>query len=165
MDYHIKPIGKNCSKTGEELVPGELCYSILIEQNGEQTRLDFSPEGWDGPPDGTIAQWRSMIPEPVHETKRTINVESLMTFFEQLYEEASPVQEKLLYVLALLLVQKRRLIHEGTHQDGETELLQLSGSHGEGPYDVRDQKLTDSEIRKLQNSMNHYLETGQFETE
>jgi len=163
MDYHVKPIGKTCSKTGQDLAPGELCYSILIQQDGEQTRLDFSPDGWDGPPEGTIAQWRSLIPEPVTEKKRTINVELLISFFEQLYEEASPAQEQLLYVLSLLLVQKRRLILEGTRQDGEIEYLQLTGSHGEGPYDIRDQKLDESEIKRLQNSMNQYLETGQFD--
>lgn len=165
MDYHVKPISKTCSRTGEDLKPGELCYSVLVEENGEQVRYDYSPEGWEGPPEGTIAQWRSLIPEPVHVKKRSLDVESLMNFFDQLYEEASPSQEKLLYVLSLLLVQKKRLILEGSHQDGDQEFLQLSGSHGEGPYDVRDHQLEEAEIRQLQNNMNHYLETGQFEME
>ena len=82
-----------------------------------------------------------------------------MRYFEQLSEEPNLAQEKFRYVLALLLLQKRRLKIEGSRQDGEIQYLQLSGSRGEGQFDVRDHQLSEDEILHLQNDLNAHLAT------
>ena len=63
MDYRFKPISKNCAGTDKPLVPGTLCYSVLVERNGVQERLDFSEEGWTGLPEGGVGCWKSLVPE------------------------------------------------------------------------------------------------------
>ena len=58
------------------------------------------------------------------------------------------------YVLALMLLQRRRLKLEGSRTDGDIEYLQLSGSRGDGDFEVRQQSLSDEEIEQLQSQLN-----------
>jgi len=157
MDYHFKPIGKQCAATGQDLAPGTLCHSILVERNGEMTRLDYSPEGWTGPPADAIGYWQCRVPEPLATKPAAIDPDALLRYFEQLVEDAVPAREKFRYVLALLLLQKRRLRIDGSRRDGDAEYLQLSGSHGEGPFEVRDHQLSDDEIRNLEAELSTHL--------
>jgi len=159
MDYHLRPVGKTCSVTGEELAPGSHCHSVLIEREGELIRVDFSADAWDQPPEGTVAHWRCVVPEPESTKAKAIDTEGLMRYFEQLVEDANPAQEPLRYVLALLLLQKKRLKLEGSRLDNETEVLELTGSRGEGPFQVCDQHLTAEEIQGLQQELNAHLAT------
>ena len=159
MDYHLKPLGKVCAATGNAFVPGTVCHSILIEQDGEQIRQDYSQAGWTGVPDHAIGYWKCIVPEPDKTKAKPLNTDGLMRYFEQLDEDGNPAQEKFRYVLALLLLQKRRLKIEGSRQDGEIEYLQVIGSQGEGPFEVRDQHLEDSEIERLQEDLNAHLVT------
>jgi hypothetical protein len=156
MDYHIKPIGKTCAATGDELVPGSRCYSVLVEQDGQRIRLDFSEGGWNGPPEGTIGFWRAIVPEEQAKAP-SFDSDAMLRCFEQMSEGTNIAQEKLKYVLALLLLQKRRLKIEGSRQDGEIEYLEVIGSQGEGPFEVRDHHLEDDEIKQLQAELNAYL--------
>jgi len=150
MDYHLRPLGKVCAGTGEPLEPGSRVISVLVDRDEELTRLDYSHQGWQGPPEGTLGQWHAMVPLPEREQAKTLDPEAMFAYFEQIVEETNPMQQKLTYVLALFLLQKRRLRLEGSRVDGEIEYLILTGSHGEGPYDVRDQQMSETEIQQLQ---------------
>jgi hypothetical protein len=157
MDYHLKPIGKTCAATDAPLEPGAEVHSVLLERDGETVRLDYSTDGWSGPPEGTIGYWRCAVPEPETEKRKPLDPDSLLEQFERMTEDANPAQEQLLYVIALLLMQKRRLQLEGTRQDGDIAYLQFIGQRGEGPFEVRDQQLTGEEIAAVQASLNQHL--------
>ena len=120
-------------------------------------RLDFSEDGWSGPPEGMVGHWRCLVPEPVESGPKPLDPEALFRYFEDTAEDQNPTQEKFRYVVALLLLQKRRLQLEGSRQDGEIEYLQLIGSRSEGPFEVRDQYLTPEEIQQLQSDLNAHL--------
>ena len=153
MDYHLKPIAKTCQATGELLVPGSRCFSVLVEQEGQLVRIDYSESGWTGPPEAVVGFWQSVVPDDQETKAKPLDADALMRYFEQMAEEANPAQEKFLYVLALLLLQKRRLKIEGSRQEGDVECLQLIGSQGEGPFEVRDQHLSGEEIEQLQQNL------------
>ncbi len=157
MDYRLRPVGKTCAATGQPLQPGSVCHSVLVERDGELVRLDFSPEGWKGPPEGTVAHWLCRVPNEPEGKPKPVDAEELMQYFEQLMEDPNPAQEKLCYVLGLLLLQKKRLNLEGTREVDGVEYLELTGKMGEGPFLVRDQHLTDDEIRQLQKELNRHL--------
>ena len=157
MEYQFRPIGKKCAATGEDLVPGSECHSVLVEQNGDLTRLDFSERGWKGPPHGAIGTWKCVVPRPTEVRHEPLDATALMTCFEQLTEEHSPAREGLRYVLALLLVKKRRLRLEGSRSEGHEEYLQLAGAQGEGAYEVRDLNPSDEEVQQWQRDLNIYL--------
>ncbi len=150
MEYHIRPLGKTCAGTGQPLAPGSTVVSILVDRNGVLERLDFSPEGWAGPPEQTVGQWHCQVPRQEEAATRIVDPEALLAYFEQVLEDANPAQEQIAYVLALFLLQKRRLRLDGARVDEDRQFLQLAGSRGEGPFEVRDQQLSDEEIRRLQ---------------
>jgi len=153
MDYQVKPVGKYCVSTGEPFSPGDLCHSVLIEEEGEIVRHDYSAEAWPGqPPEECLAHWQTVIPQPETEDQpKPLDTESLFEFFEQMIEDANPAQEKIKYVVSLLLMQKKRLKLDRS-ADAEMN-LRLIGSQGEGPYLIRDQKLSESEIQQLQQEL------------
>lgn len=156
MDYQFKPLGKKCAATGEELTPGSVCYSALIEEDGELQRLDYSEKGWTGPPPGAVGTWVCTVPLPVQTKKNPLDPAALMSYFEQLMEAGNPTQEKLRYILALLLIQKKRLHCDTSRQDGEESYLQLSGTQGEA-FEVRELQLSDEEMLELQQELNAHL--------
>lgn len=139
------------------MVPGTRVHSVLVDRGHEQVRLDFSEAAWTGPPEGTIGHWRCLVPEPAASGPKPIDAEALFRFFEDTAEDHNPIQEKFRYVVALLLLQKRRLILDGSRRDGEIEYLELVGSRSEGPFEVRDQHLSPEEIQQLQSELNAHL--------
>ena len=157
MDYQLKPVGKSCAATGADLSPGSTCHSVLVERNGRFVRLDYSEAGWGGPPDGAVGHWRCRVPLQDDARPKPLDAEALLRYFEQLCEDANPAREKFAYVVSLLLLQKRKLRVEGSRLDGEIEYLQLVGAQGEGPFEVRDQLLTEEEIEQLQTALSAHL--------
>jgi hypothetical protein len=86
-----------------------------------------------------------------------IDPEVLLQFFEQLLETANPAHDRILYVLSLYLLQRRRLKLEGSRSIDDVPHLELIGSHGEGPYLIRDQQLPEDEVRRTQAELNRQL--------
>ena len=157
MTYHLKPVGKTCASTGQELIPGMKCHSALVEKHGELIRIDFSREGWGGPPEGTVGHWHFTVPHVVETKTAPMNANSLMRYFEQLGEDLNPAQEKFRYILSLLLLQKKKLKIQNTRLDGDIEYLELIGMHGEGPFEVKQHNLSNEEIEQLQQDLNSHL--------
>jgi len=153
MDYELKPLGKNCSKTGKPFGPGDVCYSAVIEKGDEWVRLDFSAGAWTGPPEGALGYWRIRVPVRDQPKRSVLDPDALLRHFEQLCEDGNPAREKFRYVLALLLVQRRRLLIAKTRSDAEGAILELTGMQGEGPFEVRDQQLSEAEVTALQQEL------------
>ncbi len=152
-EYNVKPVGRTCAGTGQELVPGSLCHSVLVEKDGDLLLLDYSEAGWTQPPHGLLAHWRCEVPEAVAPVKKSFDVDDLMRQFEQLSDEASPAQDKFRYVLALLLVRRRRLKLDRTKVIDDQEFLEVTGARGEGTFLVPVQHLEDAEVQQLQGAV------------
>ena len=159
MEYHLKPTGKTCNSTGKPLAPGSKCHSVIIEEEGAYVRFDYSEEGWSGPPENAIGHWIAIVPDSGKTKQHEFDTDDLMGYFEQLVDEPNPIEEQMAYVLALTLLRKRRLKLDGMRVDGEDEYLELSGSRGEGPFEVRDQKMANDEINALQMQLQEQLES------
>ncbi len=159
MDYHLKPLGKTCAATGKPLAPGSVCHSVLVERDGGLVRLDFSTDGWTGPPSGHFGHWTVEVPPAADPKTTRIDPEVALRYFEQLSEEASPVHERTRYALALVLLQQRKLKLENVRFEDETEILELSGVHGEGNFEVFNYRLDDAETQQLQAELKIQLAT------
>ena len=149
MEYHVRPMGRICSVSGKELPPGSLCHSVLVEKDGQLARLDISDEGWTGPPAGMIGHWRTRVPTGSARPK-PLDGDALLRSFELMSEDASPANERFRYVLALLLLQRRKLQITATRGDGAERQLEVTGMRGEGPWSVRDFRMDEAEIDALQ---------------
>lgn len=159
MDYHFKSPGKTCAATGRALVPGSICHSVLLEKNGVLTRMDYSDEGWQGPPAGHIGYWKIIVPAAHDPREQQLDPDTAFRYFEQLNEESSPTTVRQRYVLMLVLLQHRRLRLDGAHTDDDGEVLELSGRNGEGNYEVQNLKLSDAETQLVQAELKVHLAT------
>jgi hypothetical protein len=157
MDYRFKSPGKTCAATGKPLAPGSTCHSVLIEKDGDLIRYDYSDESWTGPPAGHVGYWKTLVPAAPDLKTQRLDPEAAQRYFEQLSEEASPVHDQTRYVLALVLLQHKRLRLDNTRGDGDDEILELSGTHGEGTFEVRNLNLPETETQKLQLELKAHL--------
>ncbi|MEZ6048443.1 MAG: hypothetical protein R3C11_23295 [Planctomycetaceae bacterium] len=153
MDYKLRPIGKTCAATGEPLVPGSVCFSIVVERNGLFVREDYSEEAWQGLPENAVGFWQSVVPDLEKGKPKVLDTEALMQYFEQLSEEGSEAVDKNRYVIALMLLQKRRLVIDGSRQDGNEEYLICSGKQGEGPFEIKNFTLPEEEVKLMQEQL------------
>jgi len=157
MDYEFRPLGKVCAGTGQPLQPGGVCFSVLVQKGDELERRDFSPAGWKGPPENTVAQWKCTVPAPVETKKKLVDPDAMMALFDRMTEEGNPLDEKLRYILSILLIRMKRLKQESSRWEGENEFIQLISTQGEGTYEVRILQLEDNEMQELQESLNARL--------
>jgi hypothetical protein len=153
MDYSIRPIGRTCAATGVELSPGTLCRSALVERDGRFERLDFVLTAWPGPPEGTLGHWRCRVPPSTAPQVRRLDSDELMRQFERLEDSGHEQVRRLRYVLALLLLQRKRLELEDSRSDDDVDYLILVGTKGEGPFEVRDERLGPEEIAAVQREL------------
>lgn len=120
MDYTLHRPQSACSRTGRPFVPGEEFFSALVRGLGGLARLDVSADAWDGPPEGTIAWWKSRHLSPGQAGPVLAPVDVLLDALEAL--EDQPDDAPLRYLLALQLVRRRVLRleapGESSHDDG-----------------------------------------------
>jgi hypothetical protein len=126
---------------------------VLVEKNGEIVRQDIAEEHWQGPPEGAIGHWRCPANAAPESQRLKLDAESLFEYFLQLQESPNVVQRQYRYVLALLLLRKRRLVLEEVVEVDERPAMRLVGSGGEGPFDVQEEELTEDEIGRLQQQL------------
>ncbi len=153
MDFNIRPVSKTCAKSGRPFRPGDTCWSVLFEHDGNLVRQDFSADEWAGPPEGAIGHWRCMVPVSAETNRPKLDADSLFDYFLQLSDSPNIVQQQYRYVLALLLLRKRRLILEEVIDIDDKPTMRLVGSGGEGPFDVAEEELSEDQIDRLQNQL------------
>ena len=62
LEFHIKKATRLCYKTGERLTPGAAFYSVLVTEENEVVRHDYSLAAWEGAPEDALAWWKSEMP-------------------------------------------------------------------------------------------------------
>lgn len=153
MDYHIKPAGRTCAVTGRAFRPGEWCWSVLLEKSGDLVRQDISEEAWTGVPEGAVGYWRCLAGGVAESVRPKLTADALFQTFLQLYESPNRVQQQYRYILTLLLLRKRRLILEEVLEQDEGPVMRLSGSAGEGPFEIPEEELSETEMLRLQQQL------------
>jgi hypothetical protein len=132
VDYDVQRCSRHCAATGRELVEGETFYSVLVRRGAELVRLDYSQEGWPGPPEEAVGWWKSQMPSREQKKAQLAPGEVLLELFLSLADD--PSKQDMRFVLALLLVRRRVLRLEETETDEQgVETLVL--------YSPRDESL------------------------
>lgn len=96
-----------CARTGRPFAPGEPMVSALVREGGSLERIDCIAEAWEGPPDGTLAWWRSLYAPKEAAGPTLAPPEVLLDVLEDL--ESRPEDAALRYLIALQLVRRRVL--------------------------------------------------------
>jgi hypothetical protein len=117
MEYQIQPNTRRCAVTGRELQPGERYYAALIEDGAQFERRDYSAEAWQGPPPGAFSFWAGRVPPPDEKSRPRFDDDLLEECFHRLDGQTDPGRINFRYVVALLLVRRRRFKLEPAESD------------------------------------------------
>jgi hypothetical protein len=149
-DYEIQPNTRQCSVTGRPLQVGERFYTALLEEGDHFMRKDFCQEAWQGPPPGTFGCWSGRVAPPEDNRKPRFDDDLLEECFHRLEGQADPDRVNFRYVVALLLIRRRRLKFEQTiTQHGEEKICVRFPRTGE-KYQVTNPRLTEEEMGQVQ---------------
>ncbi len=152
-DYQIQPPTRRCAVTGQELTPGARYFSVLLEQQGKLVRQDFSADAWQGPPPGTFSFWCGKVPPQEQAKKVVIDDEMLLECLGRLEGQTEPGKVNFRYVVALLLMRRKRLKFDGVKaQDGQ-ELLQLRCAKTGRQHEVVNPRLTEQQMGEVQDEV------------
>lgn len=150
MDYQIQPSTRRCTVTGRELKPGERVYTVLLDEGRQFVRQDFASESWQGPPANAFSFWTGRVPTGQDHHKPRFDDDLLEECFQKLEGEAEPAKVRFRYVIALLLVRRKRLKFEQTVASGTVETMVLSCVKTGQKYQVIHPRLTEDEMKEVQ---------------
>jgi hypothetical protein len=120
MDLKLHRPQMTCATTGRPFAPGEMFYSALVRRRGAVERLDMAAEVWQGPPEESIAWWRSRYPQAGAAGPTLAPPDVLLDALESLEEGGD---DPLRYMLALQLVRRRVLRIADDQADDHTLLF------------------------------------------
>jgi len=139
-----------CAATGRALAPGEKYHSALFDEGEGFQRRDYSAEGWPGPPDEAVALWTGRVPAANQKRRLTFDDDLLMGCFERLAEQTEPSRLQFRYVLALLLLRRRRLKFEDVRRESGQEFMQLKCARTGNGFEVLDPHLSAEDVARVQ---------------
>ncbi|GIW80451.1 MAG: hypothetical protein KatS3mg105_2258 [Gemmatales bacterium] len=153
MEYQIAENTRRCAATNRELQPGEAIFSVLIDQDGKLTRLDYSRQAWQGPPEGAFAFWASRVPDNQDKRRLAFDDDLLIECFQRLAGETAPDRVNFRYIVALLLLRRKRFKFEGTRLEEGKEWLLLRCTKTRTQYEVENPRLTEQEMAEVQDEV------------
>ncbi len=150
----IPTLARVCAATGQELKPGERIYGALFDEAGKFVRKDFSAGAWNGPLPGAIAFWSGRIPTAQAQKKPKFNDKLLLDCFDHLNGSTEPNRLQFRYVVALLLMRRKKLKFEDAQRkpDGTDVLILRDGRSGQR-LEVADPRLTEEQITTVQDEV------------
>ena len=149
MDYQIQPNSRRCAVTGRELQVGERFYTALVEEDRQFVRKDFCPEAWQGPPPGAFGFWTGHV-TALDKAKPRFDDDLLEDCFQRLEGQTEPGRINFRYVVALLLMRRRRLRYETSLVENGAEKMVLRCLRTNEKHEVVNPKLSDDEMAQVQ---------------
>lgn len=149
MQYQIQANSRRCAATGRALEPGERFYSVLLEEDGRLVRHDYARDAWAGPPEGAFGFWSGRV--PAEGTRRlAVDEDTLLDCFTRMEREADPRRLAFRYVLALLLMRRKRLRFEEARPADGGEVMTLRCARTGVRHEVVNPGLGADELAEVQ---------------
>jgi hypothetical protein len=148
--YELAAPARVCAATGRELKPGERVVSVLTDEGGKLVRREYAPDGWPGPPSDAVAHWHGKVPT-AEAKKPAVNDPLLFDCFDHLAGQTDPSKVHFRYVVALLLMRRKKLKFEDVKRTADGgEVLVLRDTRGGKRVEVPDPRLSETEIASVQ---------------
>lgn len=157
-DWEInKPLGQ-CSGSGRKIEPGEEYYGALVETEEGLVRRDFSNEYWERERPHVYCFWKTKLAAPNEKRKLFVSDDMLMAFFERLANETEAEKVNFRFVLALVLMRKRRLKYDSTKSEDGREIWRLKVSGDKDLVEVVNPHLSEEQIEQLTSQIGQILQ-------
>jgi len=152
-----KPLGR-CSGTGEKIETSQEYFAALVETAQGLQRQDFSVDYWQKHRPKVYCYWKTKLQQEGQKRNVFIDDEMLMAFFDRLSEEAEQMNVHFRFVLALVLMRKKKLRYESCRiADGkEVWMLRVAGS--KRTADVVNPHIDEQQIEQLSNQIGRILQ-------
>ena len=153
-----KPLGQ-CWGSGKKIEYGEEYFAALVETNEGLRRRDFCAEYWQEQTPEVFCYWKTKLPHPDQNKRIFVDDEMLMAFFERLAEETEQEKINFRFVLALILMRKRRLKYDLSKTEDGREIwrLRIVGSDKQF-VEVINPNLNEEQIKQLSSQLSQILQ-------
>jgi hypothetical protein len=153
-----KPLGQCCG-TGEKIEYGEEYFAALVETGGRLERRDFCAEYWLAEKPNVYCYWKTRLPRPDEKKHKFVDDEMLMAFFERLERETEQEKINFRFVLALILMRKRRLKYDSSKTEDGREIWRLRVTGEKEFVEVTNPNLDDEQVKQLTSQIGEILQT------
>jgi hypothetical protein len=158
-DWEISRSAGECFGTGEQIEHGQEYFAALVEGEDGLVRRDFSFDYWEREKPEVFCHWKTKLPEPGKKKELFVDEEMLVSFFERLAQETEPEKVNFRFVLALILMRKRRLKYDSTKIEGGNELWRLRVVGGDKDFvEVLNPQLDEEQISELSSQVGQILQ-------
>ncbi len=158
-DWEInKPLGQ-CYGSGRKIEYGEEYFGALVEMGEELQRRDFCADYWEKEKPSVFCYWKSKLPDPGQKKQIFVDDQMLMAFFERLENETEQEKVNFRFVLALVLMRKRRLKYDTTKVEDGKEIWRLRIVGGKQAVEVINPHLDEEQIGQLSSQIGEILQT------
>lgn len=152
-----------CAATQQPIGPGEQYMATLCEREDDDgfVRLDFRMDAWETGhrPERLYSFWRT-CGKPLDNRKALVDDAVLVNLFERLECDEQPQRQAYRFVLALVLMRKKKLKLTGTRRDGDATywLLRYAGDPPDAPViEVIDPQLDKDRSREVADQLGEIL--------
>jgi hypothetical protein len=163
-EYKIETSSRRCHACGRVFEVSDEYFSAVVETAQENLleRHDFCDSCWKLPEGGYFSYWKTRVPEPEPDTRRgprLIDMGRVMGLFEHLADSEEVQARRFRYVLALVLMRKRRLkvVESRRLKDGGEELT-LRETGTQRTHAVSAPPVTEDEIRSVTDRLREVLD-------
>jgi hypothetical protein len=153
-----KPVG-NCSGTGRKIEYGEEYFGALVETEQGLARRDFCADYWQSQKPQVFCYWKTKLPQPGQKKAQFIDDDMLMAFFNRLAEETEQEKINFRFVLALILMRKRRLKYDSSEIQNDEENWRLRITGDKEIVTVLNPHLDEEQIEQLSSQISEILQT------
>jgi len=153
-----KPLGQCCG-TGRKIDYGEEYFGALVETGEGLQRRDFCADYWESEKPNVFCYWRSKLPHPDQKKQIFVDDEMLMAFFERLENETEQEKVNFRFVLALILMRKRRLKYDATRVENGKEIWRLRIVGEKEIIEVINPHLDEEQVEQLSSQIGQILQT------
>ncbi len=152
-----KPLGQCCG-TGKKIEYGEEYFATLVETEEGLQRRDYCSDYWQKAKPDVFCYWRTKLPNPEQKKQIFVDDEMLMAFFERLERESEQEKINFRFVLALILMRKRRLKYDSTKTEASREIWRLKVTGEKEFVEVVNPHLDEEQIERLSSQIGQILQ-------
>ncbi|MHC4570642.1 MAG: hypothetical protein ACYS0C_01010 [Planctomycetota bacterium] len=154
-----KPLGQ-CSGTGKKIEYSEEYFAALVETEEGLQRRDFCADYWEVEKPNVFCYWKTKLPHPDQKKQVFVDDEMLIAFFERLERESEQEKINFRFVLALILMRKRRLKYDSSVTEANKEIWRLRVVGGKETVEVINPHLDKQQIEQLSSQISQILQVN-----